>query len=364
MKSRKLSHLASLLLAFSFSACSGDAQDPTDLFGSDDETTPGENTGSGSASLVGDFPGSGTNGAGEPLSLGAGPETARACGGDRPPTTVTPVSTSGVETICLYSESDATTPAATIEQVVEAYDGSEWVHVRLTLNPSFVDNSYGANAMGWDERGGKAPAPPAAGPAPAGPTDGRPKPADDAKPARERPEAERAAHTFRDLLGSDHAEMKLFDEAGQLVLHFKQDYVSEDSSAPSGYGSLGVTGGEGKMILGDASSILAASTSIDRDLNGCGLSTYTDSSPATDEAYTPNADAGSWDYRVVYEVWVDPGVFGDAGFGTASIEFVHASPSKTDNNTENVVPGPCPPSDDGLPEDNGVSPVPTTPEIR
>jgi hypothetical protein len=100
-------------------------------------------------------------------------------------------------------------------------------------------------------------------------------------------------------------------------------------------------------------------------LNGCGLSSYTDSSPATDDVYTPNADAASWDYRVVYEVWVDPSVFGAAGFGTASIEFVHASPSKTENNTENVLPGPCPPDDDtGLPEDNGVSPEPTTPEIR
>ena len=47
-----------------------------------------------------------------------------------------------------------------------------------------------------------------------------------------------------------------------------------------------------------------------------------------DAAYTPNADATDWDYRVSYEIWVSSEAFAEAGFGSALIENVHASPSK------------------------------------
>jgi hypothetical protein len=45
----------------------------------------------------------------------------------------------------------------------------------------------------------------------------------------------------------------------------------------------------------------------------------------------------------VYELWVDAEAFGDSGFGEASIESVHASPSKLGENTVPVTPEPCPP---------------------
>jgi hypothetical protein len=35
--------------------------------------------------------------------------------------------------------------------------------------------------------------------------------------------------------------------------------------------------------------------------------------------------------------------FGDSGFGQASVEFVHASPSKAGSNTIEVTTGDCPP---------------------
>jgi hypothetical protein len=47
---------------------------------------------------------------------------------------------------------------------------------------------------------------------------------------------------------------------------------------------------------------------------------------------------------VVYEVWIDLGAFGGAGFGQAYINSVHASPSKVANNTVDVTPSPCPPT--------------------
>jgi hypothetical protein len=133
------------------------------------------------------------------------------------------------------------------------------------------------------------------------------------------------------------------------VLQFRLDYISESAEAASGYASLGVDGGEGTLIVGEPEWILASTTSLDRNLNACGLAAFTDSSPATDAAYTPDPSASDWDYRVAYEVWVATEAFGFAGFGSALIENVHASPSKADGNTVEVQPAPCP-VDPGNPE--------------
>jgi hypothetical protein len=95
--------------------------------------------------------------------------------------------------------------------------------------------------------------------------------------------------------------------------------------------------------VGSATDVVAASTSLDRNLNACMLGSYLEDSPATDADYTPNASAGAWDYRVVYDVWVKRASFGDVGFGNAIVDFVHASPSKAGENTVTVTPDECPP---------------------
>jgi hypothetical protein len=341
------------------------------------------------------FPGSGSSQAALPLVAGLGPETAGECNPE--PIASTAVTLEDVQTFCLFGESEPDVPAAAIEQVVEVIGTEEWVHIRLTLNPDFVDNTYGANAIGWGEVDGGATAgpgapldpgvpagpgapdgvePPAPPPPPQGADAGPPPP--DAPPLVEPGEPPAAAdagapppprgrgpgaeggpgaaggpggapggrgrngHTFRDLLGSDHAEMQLLDAAGDVAVQFKLDYVTASDAAASGFGTLGVSGGEGTLIVGDDASILATSTSIDRNLNGCGLSTFTADSPSTDELYTPSPDALEWDYRVTYEVWVAADAFGEAGFGSALIELVHASPSKLDGDSLDVRPAPCP----------------------
>jgi hypothetical protein len=228
--------------------------------------------------------------------------------------------------ICFYDKK--TTPAATMEWIVEASkEDKDLIHARLTLDPDFCDNTYGANSIGWGNRKGPGGAGGPGGPMammPGGPGGG--------------------AHTFKDLLESDHAEFKITDGKGKLVLQFKEDYISQDKSAPSGYGTLGVSGGDGRMISGDPKALVAFSTSMDRNFNACGLDSFTTSSPATDSLYTPAAGAEAWDYRVVYDVWIDAAVFGSAGFGKAIVDFVHASPSKADGGpTSTVEEGPCPP---------------------
>lgn len=295
------------LAVFSISDCAGRTM------GTGDGSSGGGNgPGGGPSVIVPGFPGAGTT-AGDPLRPGAGPSTARDCGGGTPAISrSTQVVTQ--TTRCFYGTTVTTmsTPAATIEQIVEMLDGKKVLHLRVTFDPGFVDNTYGANAVGWS----------------ADPVDGGKMP--------------KGGHTFKDLVGSDHVELKLNDALGQLALHFRLDYVSADASRPCGYGSLGVSGGEGKMLLGSASSILAAASSLDRNLNGCGYC-YTVDSPATDARYTPNPATPRWDYRVVYEVWIDAAAFGAAGPGDVLLENVHASPAKSESHTVSVKKGDCPP---------------------
>jgi hypothetical protein len=271
------------------------------------------------------FPGAGTSGSGQAIA-GA------TLGCDAPaPFGAKPAPGAQGTLQCFYGSDDPVHPAATVEWIVEASAAVDLVHVKLTLNPAFVDNSYGANAIGWDERAA---------------TDAMPPPKDPTKPGKAppMPKPGKGGHTFRDLVGSDHAEFKLVDATGKLSLHFKADYLSEDRRAPSGYATLGVGGGDGKVLFGSAADVVAVSTSLDRNLNACGLGDFTESSPATDLLYTPGTLAPDWDYRVVYDVWVRRSAFGAAGFGNATVDFVHASPSKRADHTVDVVPGDCPPS--------------------
>jgi hypothetical protein len=213
----------------------------------------------------------------------------------------------GTITQCFYPTGapagGATPPAATFQYVIEAFSGVQQLHTRLTFSPQFVDNSYGGASIGW---GGHQ-------------------------------------HQFKELVGSDHAELSFYDTTKVEKLHYKQDYLSQSAAAPSGYACLGVTGGEGRMIVGSASSIVKTTTSLDRNMNERGYAQYIVDSPVTDANYAPSAAAPKWDYRVVYETWIDPAAFGSAGFGSVSLTFVHASPSKTGANTLPVVEGPCPP---------------------
>ncbi len=152
------------------------------------------------------------------------------------------------------------------------------------------DNTYGANTIGWGGPG---------------------------------------KHSFNNLVGSDHAEFAFSNGAGQTVLQFQEDYISAASTSlyPSGYGTLGVTGGEGKMITGSAASVLATSTSLSDNLNQPpflnNVAQYTKDSPALSD---PNS--AQWEYYMVYTVVVDKNAFGPSGFSSVAIVDQHNSPSK------------------------------------
>jgi hypothetical protein len=288
------------------------------------------------------FRGAGASGAGEPLAAEIDPETAHDCVpvgiGAALPAAGAPVTT------CFFNDMDPVTPAAIVEHRIEVVNDARWIHVRLTFNPDFVDNSYGENAIGWGDVTVDVPPAPGMDPMKA------PK-----------PKKQKGGHTFKDLVGSDHAELQMYDSSGELITQFKLDYLSEVDGLASGYGCAGVTGGEGKMIVGEPEWILGATSSMDRNLNGCGGTDYLEDSPATDENYTPNPDASYWDYRVVYEAWVAEAPFEANGLGNVLLEFVHASPSKAESDTQTVTPGECPPAIDPPPVVTTVPP--TTPPV-
>jgi hypothetical protein len=218
---------------------------------------------------------------------------------------------SGGSMVCFYADEDRSRPAAAIEHRLELTEGVEALHARLTLDPKFVDNTYGETALGWD----------------AGATDGKKTP---------------KQRSFDQLVGSDHAVLRMLDQQAETTLELKLDYISQHAGAPSGYSSLGVLGGDGTMLLGDTSFVLATSTSLDRNLNDVEPDDYLVSSPATDADYTPNAAVPDWDFHAVYDVWVDLDAF-ESGFGDAHVDFIHASPSKIGVNTVAVVRDRCPP---------------------
>jgi hypothetical protein len=218
----------------------------------------------------------------------------------------------GGQMVCFYG-SDPVTPAATVEYVLEVNKAGDQWHVRLTFDPGFVDNTYGSGSIGWSKKG----------------------------------------HRFDQLVKSDHAELVFEDASGATALQLKTDYLSEDSSATSGYGNLGVAGGDGRPVSGDAGHVVMTMTSMDRNLNERGYAAYVVDSPPTDASYTASAEAPDWDYRVVYEMWIHEAAFAPAGFGAARLDYVHASPSKQGGNTLVVVPRPCP--------DDWVDPSPDVP---
>jgi len=204
---------------------------------------------------------------------------------------------------------------------IPADDGVLWTYhdlvtgdlfASLTQPLTLVDNSYGDNSIGWGSS------------APSGKN-----------------------HNFKDLKGSDKAQFAITDADGSILLDFIVDYISESPTASSGYASLGVSGGDGKVNTGSASSILAWGTSLDYNLNTLGH-VLTEDSPVADGDYvTANPAYSDWVFEVTYEFLVDGAIFQDNGFGELTIPVVHDSPNKIGKNHVYM-------------EINGVIPEPAT----
>jgi hypothetical protein len=193
-------------------------------------------------------------------------------------------------------------PVATLVQRQESYNGVAAVYARLIFSAQFNDNTYGANSSPcWSE-------------------------------------TKKGKHQFKDLVGSDAAELNFYDCDGNRVLGAKVDYISE-AGLPSGYDSLCVSGGDGKITHGSASDVLDCHTSLDENFNTYGYVLTEDSPPLAGDQPSPGYE--QWIYQVWYGIWVRADAFGSAGACKVTIDYVHASPACGGANSIEVVPCPC-----------------------
>ena len=188
---------------------------------------------------------------------------------------------------------------------------------------SINDNTYGANSIGWNTDPKKS-----------------------------------GGHSFNNLVGSDKAQIDFTNAAGQ-AFSITLDYISKSTSAPSGYASLGVTGGDGGLGGGKkgggsitAAQVVKWGSSLDYNLNILGFKNFITDSPATtpslnpdgsidySKAYANPSNAPGWVYNISYEVEIAASAFGPSGFGGVTVPFAHDSPSKLGQNTIIVVPEP------------------------
>jgi hypothetical protein len=174
------------------------------------------------------------------------------------------------------------------------------------------------------------------------------------------------SHSFKNLTGSDKAQFLVTRGDGSTLADFTVDYITAStakstrfpSGFPSGYGSLGAAGGDGKVNTnntGDSaffallSTKFQAATSIDYNFNLLPCVKTTDSpqlvaaSPANsvfDIASPPEAAAcNPWVFEVVYEFRMAGSAFGASGAGTVDVVGQHISPNKLTQNL--IVPDPC-----------------------
>jgi hypothetical protein len=157
-------------------------------------------------------------------------------------------------------------------------------------------------------------------------------------------------HNFSDLVGSDEAHFQFKNGSGTVVMDFQLDYVSAATKAvfpsgtvlyPSGYGTLGVSGGDGKMLVGSAANVLSATTSLTENLKQLQfVSGFLVNSPPETAPNSNISIPAGWDYYDTYTVVVSRAAFGAAGFGGVTIVGVHDSPPKLAPNNL-ITPEPC-----------------------
>lgn len=139
------------------------------------------------------------------------------------------------------------------------------------------------------------------------------------------------SHHFSDLVAGDSAEFTFEDGAGNTVLDFSVDYLSQTSknpftgqAYPSGYGSAGLGGDGHSATVGSSSSVLFATTTMTTNLNQ-GMPyywSYYQNSPSWSDS-----NSGNWDNTDGYTVVVSGKCFGSHGFGCVKIPNLCNTPS-------------------------------------
>lgn len=186
------------------------------------------------------------------------------------------------------------------------YEDATHLYFAFAQSVDLNDNTYGTNAIGWAVTG--------------------------------------KGHTFKDLWSSDHAWVEMYNCSNQLVLHYAMDYANWNSTTGK-LTTLGVTGGDGQMALGNAAFVDQVQTSLTWNFNHATPTWAGKTTTSPPRLLTNNYDAGTWVnpntpwiYEVLYEWRVSKAAFGTSGFCKLKIMEVHNSPYK--KGTFNPAPEP------------------------
>ena len=167
------------------------------------------------------------------------------------------------------------------------------LYVNLTLPVSLVDNTYGRNTAGWGRKNRR--------------------------------------HYFRDLEKSDSARFGIKNLAGEVIFDFTLDYFSRNRKSKNRWSSLGVSGRDGKVHRGSASSLLDWSTSLDYNFNELGY-VLTKNSPSVKDL-GPGGKYSGWRNEVTYEFRIDGSILRNQSVTGIDIPYLHISPNKVGGNT-------------------------------
>lgn len=280
-------------------------------------------------------------------ALLTGPQLAHAVVADG---IVSPGEYANMQSLFFFDQQKGTIVAEPGELYWQVDPATNSVYAAFVMPRTINDNTYGVNSIGWGTK----------------------------------------THTFGNLTGSDKGQFDFYNANGTKVLSFNLDYLTSASgkTPPPGetpvvaqdgktYASLGVLGGDGGMIIGNAGSVLDWGTSLSYNFNVLGYGLTVDSPSAqgvplldangnpvyqvdskgkiiTDKQGNPipaidytqgyvNVDPNyaGWQFDVIYEVQVSLDAFGAAGFGLVDFPQAHNSPSKLGQNTLPQIPEPA-----------------------
>jgi hypothetical protein len=136
--------------------------------------------------------------------------------------------------------------------------------------------------------------------------------------------------SFSNLLNNGGAEFQILDGKGNTVLDFVADYVSVNSSYPSGYGTCGVKSNGGCIYSGNSKNIVSIDTSITDNLNRSkAFNKCTQNSP------TGNPD---WQSQCGYKVEVNCAAWGSNGFGGVNCPIVQHTAKNSNCSQHQIKP--------------------------
>ena len=189
-------------------------------------------------------------------------------------------------------------PGGVMHTAVDPLTDDVFVHVALPT--SLVDNTYGANAIGWGSE------------APSGKN-----------------------HNYKDLKGSDDGEFVICDGAGNIVLRFTLDY--HEGNSPK---AIAIDFGPAGSVIGSTSldyNWLTLGYKLDKNSPAASpqLDTFGNIDYSKPYILEDSTKAG-WIFEVAYEFKIAGSVFGGHGFGGLGCgedqTLFHVSPNKLGKN--------------------------------